>query len=162
MQISHILKKKTNLRQDQLPQHDSWVIGQWRRPSENQIKMCTLMHRWKVEDEGFFVFKRKRKSCLALSIARSYLELSPTCNTIGQHVSPWWILLVVVLPLHSGLQALLGFSSQLKSDKNYFSSEMYWSPRFRETFIWFWLGKKQYLLFISTYPREVLNRHTPK
>ena len=51
-----------------LPQHDYWVIDQWRR-----IKMWTRIHRWKFRlDTSFMKITRVKRCCLALSIAHSY------------------------------------------------------------------------------------------
>ena len=79
-----------------LPQQDSWVIGQWRRPSENQnVHADAPMKMWR--DERIFLLKWRAfwhasaRVAVWDSIARSYFLTEYPLALIGRHVYPWRI-----------------------------------------------------------------------
>ena len=70
MQISLVLKKKTIFLQDSLPQHDSWVTQQWRRPSENEN-----VHWWKCGEMNASFVKGGAQEALLLGTWHRPLKL---------------------------------------------------------------------------------------
>ena len=82
-----------NLLQFSLPQHDYRVIDQWQRPSENQNG-----HTYESTDETKMLCQPSTRVVVWHLASLTHILQHSVMDQIGQHVSPWRILLVDCSP----------------------------------------------------------------